>query len=214
MNGLEKIAYTDSIIWLDDVGAKEHIMSDAEYLIMGEFISNFSKNKKILEIGFGLGISANLIQSKSKPIHHTIVEVHPEVFKKASEWSSLRKNTNVLFGDWLNVVPKLTHSYDIVFYDAHRDKNITKFLDIVKPKLNQKYAEVWFFYYPKSDFRVTQIPIHSKLLGKSFEYPIFGDFNGRINSIMLDSKNILSSFNFLYKSTLLNGEWKSNKKII
>eukprot|EP01052_Picozoa_sp_SAG31_P013080 SAG31_NODE_779_length_12158_cov_8.740194_5_plen_393_part_00 len=43
---------------------------------------------RVLEIGFGLGFSANAIQTIHRPAQHVIVELHPVVAHRARKWAS------------------------------------------------------------------------------------------------------------------------------
>lgn len=54
------------------------------------------KPKIVLEIGFGLGYTADEIQSFGVD-KHIIVEAHPEVFKNAQEWAK-DKNVQLIYG--------------------------------------------------------------------------------------------------------------------
>ena len=76
---------------------------------------------KVLEVGFGMGISADYIQ-KHKPQEHVIIEAHPEVYAKAVEWAREQRqkaaarwekppNIHVIHGFWEDVVPKLRSNY-------------------------------------------------------------------------------------------------------
>ena len=61
-----------------------------------------SNGGDILEIGFGMGISANYIQAHNIK-SHTIIESHPQVYNKAQEWAEDKPNVNIILGDWYNV---------------------------------------------------------------------------------------------------------------
>ncbi len=50
---------------------------------------------RILEVGFGMGISASRIQAMGVE-SHTIIEPHPEVFEKAIAWKGDRSNIELL----------------------------------------------------------------------------------------------------------------------
>ena len=57
------------------------VMMDWEDPIMAAHAQYVAENGgNVLEIGFGLGISANYIQSY-RPKSHTIIEIHPEIRK-------------------------------------------------------------------------------------------------------------------------------------
>ena len=73
----------------------------------------------ILEIGFGMGISANYIQSHSIS-SHTIIEPHPQMVEKAVEWSSGKSNVTIISQSWADVTGSLG-TYDGIFYDTSYD---------------------------------------------------------------------------------------------
>ncbi|CAA6667398.1 unnamed protein product [Spirodela intermedia] len=61
-----------------------------------------------LNIGFGMGLVDSAIQRYS-PASHTIIEAHPDVYKRMIE---------ILFGRWQDVLPQL-ESYDGIFFDTY-----------------------------------------------------------------------------------------------
>jgi len=71
----------------------------------------------VLEIGFGMGISADHIQSNN-PRSHTIIELHPQIIEKAKEWAQDKPNVTIIEGDWMEEMPKLG-KYDGVFFDNY-----------------------------------------------------------------------------------------------
>ena len=73
----------------------------------------------ILEIGFGMGISAGYIQSHSVS-SHTIIEPHPQMVQKAVEWSSEKSNVTIISQSWADVTGSLG-TYDGIFYDTSFD---------------------------------------------------------------------------------------------
>ena len=78
-----------------------------------------SKGGHILEIGFGMGILSTFIQEQPNVKKHTIVEAHPEVYKRALEWSKKYPNVEILFGDWIEIADKIIENkYDGIHYDA------------------------------------------------------------------------------------------------
>ena len=80
----------------------------------------------ILEIGFGMGISAGFIQKQGIK-SHTIIELHPQIAEKAREWAADKPNVTILEGDWQEVLPSLkegtvrtTHKkFDGMFFDPY-----------------------------------------------------------------------------------------------
>ena len=73
----------------------------------------------ILEIGFGMGISAGYIQSHSIS-SHTIIEPHPQMVEKAVEWSNGKSNVTIISLSWADVTGSLG-TYDGIFYDTSLD---------------------------------------------------------------------------------------------
>jgi protein arginine N-methyltransferase 2 len=73
----------------------------------------------ILEIGFGMGISANYIQQQN-PESHTIIESHPQIIEKLKDWAADKPSVNIVEGKWIDVIDSLS-VYDGIFYDAFGD---------------------------------------------------------------------------------------------
>ena len=78
----------------------------------------------ILEIGFGMGISADYIQELN-PNSHTIIEPHPQILEKLREWATDKPNVNVIEGGWYEIRDQLG-KYDGIFYDAYGDSDYKK----------------------------------------------------------------------------------------
>lgn len=73
----------------------------------------------VLEIGFGMGISASYIQSHS-PASHTIIEANIEVANDARAFAMNHPNVNVIQGFWQDIMPNLSDGqYDGVLFDAY-----------------------------------------------------------------------------------------------
>ncbi|TPX46666.1 hypothetical protein SeMB42_g03606 [Synchytrium endobioticum] len=72
----------------------------------------------ILNVGYGLGI-IDIEFQKSNPASHTIIEAHPDVYKKMIEdgWDK-KENVTILFGRWQDVLDKLDTSFDAIFFDT------------------------------------------------------------------------------------------------
>lgn len=69
---------------------------------MAELVS--ANKGSILEIGFGLGISATKIQSYDIE-KHVIIEKREEIYKLAEEWAKDKNNVQVIHGDWIDILP-------------------------------------------------------------------------------------------------------------
>ena len=114
----DKIYYTDE-------GATFEVMMDWEDSIMKASADYVCENGgDILEIGFGMGISANYIQANDIN-SHTIIENHPQVIEKLQEWASDKPNVTIIQGDWSSVSGLST--YDGIFIDTYGDDNWNSF---------------------------------------------------------------------------------------
>ena len=71
----------------------------------------------ILEIGFGMGIASDWIQTHSIS-SHVIIEMHPQIADKAREWASDKPNVTIIEGDWIDILPTLA-SFDGIFFDTY-----------------------------------------------------------------------------------------------
>ena len=79
-----------------------------------------SNGGKVLEVGFGMGISAGYIQ-QHKIEEHVIIEANAEVFTKLEEFAKIAKHpVNPLFGFWQDVVKSIpSNSFDGILFDTY-----------------------------------------------------------------------------------------------
>ena len=99
-----------------------YVMMDWEDPLMSASAAYVCENGgDILEIGFGMGISANYIQSHTIN-SHTIIENHPDILQKANEWASNKPNVTIVEGDWYDIKDTLS-TYDGLFFDTFADTN-------------------------------------------------------------------------------------------
>lgn len=75
--------------------------------------------RSVLELGFGLGISASLIQDRC-PGEHTIIESHPDIAKRAHRWRAgyPDRRIRILEGRWQDVLPSCG-DFDAILFDTH-----------------------------------------------------------------------------------------------
>lgn len=135
-NEQTEVFFTEHNIYqYDEVGRKDYIMEDWEYPIMVKHAELVSKpGWDVLEIGFGMGISANLIQSHN-PASHTIVELHPQILEKLREWAKDKPNVRIIEGDWFSKVDEIiSKKYDGIFLDPWKDFNDLEFEKLVVSK--------------------------------------------------------------------------------
>ena len=122
------IFYSDKItVKLEEFDNMEiPVMMDWEHPLMSASAAYVTENGgDILEIGFGMGISAGYIQSHSID-SHTIVENHPDIIPKAVEWASNKSNVTIVSQSWYDVKDSLG-VFDGVFYDTFEDMNYRNF---------------------------------------------------------------------------------------
>ncbi len=107
--------YNDKII----TASGDEVMMDWETPIMismAEEVCRFGGD--ILEVGFGMGISANEIQ-KNKIKSHTIIEINSGIYNIAKEWSLDKKNVNLINDDFLNYLNYTNDKFDGIFFDPY-----------------------------------------------------------------------------------------------
>ena len=155
----DKIYYTGSA----NLGELE-VMMDWEHLIMSASAAYITQNGgDILEIGFGMGISAGYIQSHSIA-SHTIIENHPDIIPVAEAWASTKNNVTIISGSWHDVFKhryrssdgKTWHNifgtYDGLFYDTYNDDQQWKFSSSLSNMMNSGGKATWWNSVTGSNF--------------------------------------------------------------
>jgi hypothetical protein len=108
-----------------DAEGKEVLLKDGKFQVMMEWekpymqacIDALQPFGDVLEIGFGLGYSAERIQSYH-PKSHTIVEFHPEVAAHARKWAKQYQGVTIVEDTWQNALSKLG-VFDCIFFDDY-----------------------------------------------------------------------------------------------
>jgi len=79
-----------------------------------------ANNGVVLEVGFGLGISANYIQQFGV-CKHIIIEANKKVFEKAEIFIEIAKSeVELIFGFWEDVTKKISdNSFDGILFDTY-----------------------------------------------------------------------------------------------
>lgn len=168
------------------------VMHKSEKVLMLKLAEIVTQNGgDILEIGFGMHLSADGIQSNPNVTSHTIIEIHSEIYKTALEWSKDKPNTNIILGDWIDIIPTIDKKFDGILYDGYMDTNLKKFLNYVKP--NCKKGTIIGFFEFDGDINVIN--------GVRVSLPI-NEFE------QLPYKNITAwkTNSFELKYTIFNGE--------
>ena len=129
--------YPDRITYVGDwfEGLDTIHQTNQELIIMHEWETDLmrmhsefvcERGGDILEVGFGMGISAGFIQEQGVK-SHTIIELPPQIAEKAREWAADKPNVTIIEGDWQEVLPNLkegtvrtTHKkFDGMFFDPY-----------------------------------------------------------------------------------------------
>jgi protein arginine N-methyltransferase 2 len=118
------------------------VMMDWEDPLMSHHANIVCHNQgDILEIGFGMGIASDYIQSLN-PTSHTIVEIHPQIYSNLETWASGKTNVTIYNSDWFDIKDSLGQ-YDGILYDGVYDINISHFFSTFIPshiKSNGKFT--------------------------------------------------------------------------
>lgn len=152
------------------------IMHDCEHPIMEEHAKIATENGgDILEVGFGMGISAGYIQSSSID-SHTIIENHPIIADRAREWAVDKPNVKIIEGNWQNVYENgELDKYDGIFLDPNDIQGSEKMFIKPKYKITKPGCILTFFNsVNKTDIRlgykINENPEVLKIPGTKF-YP-------------------------------------------
>ncbi len=116
-----------------------------------EFYSNIvtQNGGKVLDVGFGLGYSADAIYNKVGNYH--CIESNPQIFKKAQKWAEGKEEVHLYFGNWVDVIPTLDVKFDGIFMDTYDDPNYSKFEDYAKLISNENCVLSIYSYFACRD---------------------------------------------------------------
>lgn len=139
----------DKIYYTYDSGEQCEVMMDWEDSLMSASAAYVTENGgDILEIGFGMGISADYIQSHSIS-SHTIVENHPDIIPLAQNWAADKPDVNIVTGSWYDNLDSL-NTYDGVFYDTYGDEHAKYFSSSIETLTNLQAKVTWWNSIPNS----------------------------------------------------------------
>lgn len=117
----EEVIITDDSIVIKN-NTRSVVMAKGAKSITEIFSYVVSQNGgDVLDIGFGMGFSANKISELVDT--YTCIEINPQIYEKAKEWARDKSNVEIIFGDWIDVIPTLNKKFDGIFFDTHNDPN-------------------------------------------------------------------------------------------
>ena len=131
---------------------------DIDFPVMMSWLDSIMKAKAdyvcenggdILEIGFGMGISADYIQANN-PSSHTIVEIHPQVIEKLKVWAQNKSNVTIIEGDWFDIKESLA-TYDGILFDTWNDNNRNEFVNSLSSLVKANCKMTWWNNLTDSD---------------------------------------------------------------
>lgn len=167
--------YTDDSLRIGD----EYVMHEWERPLIRRMVEDLrlTPGDRLLEIGFGMGISASILQ-EFRPASHTIIEPHPQVLAQAERWKDTSKNIQLQLGYWQQLDPG-PQRFSAIFFDpfaddmaAVDDENLTflKFaaqsllcdggrlaLFCIRPLLPLEYQRVMFEHYRRVEISSVQV---------------------------------------------------------
>ncbi len=121
----------------------------------------------ILEVGFGMGISATRIQ-EHKPKRHLITEMHPQVIDVFNDWTSKfpDRDIQLIAGSWQSKIESLP-KVDGIFFDPYSaDEQSAKleksdFIELAAERLLDNGGALTFFHLSPNIGRDLQDIIYS-----------------------------------------------------
>ena len=122
----QSLIFNENKITFAESDTEFEVMMDWEDPLMSASAAYICKEGgDILEIGFGMGISATYIQSHTINTH-TIIENHPDMIPKAQAWAADKSNVTIVEGSWYDVKDTLS-TYDGLFMDTYGDQDMDRF---------------------------------------------------------------------------------------
>ena len=150
----QSLTFESDKITIDGVDAE--VMMSWEHPIMSASAAYVTENGgDILEIGFGMGISAGYMHSHSID-SHIIVENHPQIVPKAVEWASNKSNVTIISQSWYDVKDSIG-TFDGIFYDTWGDENAEQFSSSLSNWTKNGTKVTWWHDYQNNNSNVHSI---------------------------------------------------------
>jgi hypothetical protein len=188
---------------LYDPNTNFQVMMEWEKPYMKKLIQHLKPKGDVLEIGFGLGYSANEIQNYNIK-SHTIIEPEESVIKELEIWSKKQKNKiKIVKGYWQNVLHTLG-KFDSIFFD---DAPTKQFQDIENIRMykffylmlnnhvNKNAKMTWYcdknlkwLSHPATEFSIksykTKVPKHCEYVNNNILYlPLINFKEGTVKDL-------------------------------
>ena len=126
----KKVVITNDTIYLED-NPRSIVMHKGSKSLTEIYSHIVCQNGgDTLDIGFGLGYSAQKMSELSST--YTCIEINPQIYETAKEWAKDKPNVEIIFGDWVDIIPTLTKKFDGIFMDTHDDNNYGEFEEYAK----------------------------------------------------------------------------------
>ena len=82
-----------------------------------------SRSKRVMNVGFGMGIIDTILQEEYAPALHIIIEAHADVYQHMIQkgWDQ-KPNVRICYGTWQTVLPRLIAEgcvLDAIFFDTY-----------------------------------------------------------------------------------------------
>lgn len=143
-----------------------HVMDTWEEPLMEVMAREVTQRKgDVLEVGFGMGISAQKILGYGCS-SYTVIEVHPVIAAQARRWGREQAvDVTVLEGAWQDIVPGFDRRFDGVLFDTYplsaqeRHRNHFPFIPLAPGLLRDEGVLVYY-----SDETVDFRPEHLRLI--------------------------------------------------
>tara|TARA_B110000285_G_scaffold74807_1_gene86135 strand:- start:1905 stop:3026 length:1122 start_codon:yes stop_codon:yes gene_type:complete len=131
----QTVTITDSRIYYTD-RPSSIVMDEVSKSLMKTYSDVICQNGgNVLDIGFGLGYSANFMYENVG--NYTCIEINPQIYQTALKWANGKPNVTIIFGNWFDIIPTLNQKFDGIFMDTFSDLNYYKFEDYAKLIANE-----------------------------------------------------------------------------
>jgi protein arginine N-methyltransferase 2 len=102
----------------------ERPLMKAHAQILMEGTTTIGQGKRVMNVGFGMGIIDTALQ-ECHPLEHLIIEAHPDVYQRmlTDQWDK-KPGVRICFGRWQDVLPQLIAQgvqLDAIFFDTYAE---------------------------------------------------------------------------------------------